>query len=244
MTTPWRKAPACFQERKRVAFLPQKSICGKPFHLAVGHCEFDQQRVSLRQYEICHRCENSAASLERVARASLRLSRSFKLKKRIAASAARGKYAVRRSRPEIRRRESNFRAYAWRYSWPSAAYEPLLRLFKCLWIVAAASSPLSKAMSMPLPVNGSMKAAASPIVNSPGLRTKVCLPKPSTATLSHSPWTSAPASAYAARGFFVTIRSTTVAGSELQRRTSLAAAIKHRLLRPLSILLSPPYPPR
>ena len=51
-------------------------------------------------------------------------------------------------------------------------------------MVCAASSPLSRAINIPLPVNGSINDAASPMASSPAAGTSFLRPKPSRATAS------------------------------------------------------------
>ena len=55
---------------------------------------------------------------------------------------------------------------------------------KCRVMMLATSSPLSSAINIPLPVNGSMKEAASPIVSSPSTGVGEWRPKPSSETAS------------------------------------------------------------
>src|SRR6266850_5470681 len=94
----------------------------------------------------------------RVARASLRGKSELMPQRSIAASASPGTNAARRRRLEIRRRELNLVAYSTLYRFViDSNKSPARSIGRCRATVSATTCPLSKAINIPEPVNGSMK---------------------------------------------------------------------------------------
>ena len=155
-----------------------------------------------------------------------------------------GTNAARRINEQTRRRLSNLCLYSTRYRSAIEMVSLSARIFfEFPKSTLEISSPLSRAINIPLPVNGSMNDAASPMVNNPLSGWSECLPKFSRLTASQGEHAFASASVWAARRFWQTTSRMTRSASAPHVRTSRAEAIKQRLLKPFSMVLSPPYPP-
>jgi hypothetical protein len=150
-----------------------------------------------------------------------------------------GMKAVRRRSEQTRRRAANFFRYA-------AAYSAAMRDSEgpFAMIAFARSSELSKAITIPLPVKGSMKAAESPTVNKLDFGTGAFVPKLSTATASQSPAGDASRRVADARLFFLTTLRTMSSTSLPMAFTVAAFSRNHTLNKPPSTSERPPKTPR